>query len=105
VYYVHAENVTLKLNDRVVAGQIVGTSGAGSDGYAHLHLEIRSTTNDMVYNPIYFFDPDVWNSINLNYQAYNSSGANPETRVYAIRMSTGFDYWNWNGSYPFVYGR
>ncbi|MCL4872332.1 MAG: peptidoglycan DD-metalloendopeptidase family protein, partial [Anaerolineae bacterium] len=105
VWYVHAIEVTLNYGDPVEAGDVVGVVGADSRGYRHLHLEIRNPENNMVYNPIYFFQPDTWNSINLQYQPYRNSYANPETRIYAIMMSTGFDYWNWEGTYPFVFVR
>lgn len=109
VYYSHALNVLPKFTNgkrtTVSAEMVVGYVGASKDGYVHLHLEIRNLANTMAYNPIYFFEPATWNSMGLKYQGYQNSYANPETRVYAIMMSTGFDYWNWEGSYPFVFVR
>jgi hypothetical protein len=104
VYYSHAINVLAsQTNDQptqVKAGDVVGYSGASPDGYEHLHLEIRNLTNTGVYNPVYFFEPTLWNSINPYYMAYRNNHPSPQTRMYEIAMSTGFNYWKWNGSYP-----
>jgi murein DD-endopeptidase MepM/ murein hydrolase activator NlpD len=99
VYYVHAVNV-LEVDAEVKAGDVVGYSGASSDGYEHLHLEIRNLANTRVYNPLYFFEPTAWNSINPYYMAYHNNYPSPQTRMYEVAMSTGFNYWKWNGSYP-----
>lgn len=114
VYYIHAIDVLPKYTAdgtrvTVSAGDIVGYSGSSKyveDGvtqyYPHLHLEIRNVAGTMVYNPIYFFDPDTWNSMNISYDDWAHSYPNPETRIYAIEMGTGFNYWNWIGDRPFV---
>ncbi len=106
MYYVHANNVLPLTTDgqptKVSAGDVVGVSGASPDGYEHLHLEIRDAANpNMVYNPMYFFAPDTWNSMGLVYMPYHNNYANPETRMYAMPLETGNNYWN-GPSYPLV---
>jgi murein DD-endopeptidase MepM/ murein hydrolase activator NlpD len=104
VYYVHANNA-LAEGTSVSLGDVVAVSGASNndDGttYAHLHLEIRNEAEDMVYNPIYFFAPNTWNSMNLTYMDYRNSYESPETRIYGIELESGNNYWN-GPPYPIV---
>ena len=74
VYYVHTNGLTATTTD-VEAGMEVATSGASSDGYEHLHLEIRpfGESSLTVYDPRYFFEPDVWNSANFAYMPYQNN--------------------------------
>ena len=104
VYYAHAKGITLERGDPVSAGMVVALSGASRDGYEHLHLEVRNVDNTMVYNPIHFFTHNTWSGINWTYMSYRNSYANPQTRMYAIQMQKGHNYWQ-GSSYPLVWVR
>ncbi|MEM9489848.1 MAG: M23 family metallopeptidase, partial [Myxococcota bacterium] len=39
--YQHVDSVTVEVGQQVERGQVIGTSGASSSGFAHLHFELR----------------------------------------------------------------
>ena len=70
--YAHLKSVSVKLNDTVEKGQIIGYMGNTGNSYgAHLHFEVRNT-KDIRINPTPYIDADLPNENIISYQVYDN---------------------------------
>ena len=71
--YAHLKNVSVKLNQEVKTGQVIGYMGnTGNSRGAHLHFEIRNTKDNRI-NPTPYLDTDLPNSTDkVTYKTYDN---------------------------------
>jgi len=70
----------------VTLGTVLGASGSGADGYAHLHIEIRPEREALIfYNPLYFFTLEALSAIPNGFTGYE--GSSDQWRIYGYSSS------------------
>jgi hypothetical protein len=100
VFYRHLSSVTVTKDEGVDLGTGVGTSGESTNGYQHLHLEIRPSRGEMTfYNPLYFFTSSALSTVTNDFMDY-VSGSDP-WRMYGYSSANGGPVGSyWDGTLP-----
>lgn len=80
------------MDSNITTGMVIGESGASSNEYEHLHLEIRPNENALIFfNPLYFFSPQSLSTIPNEFMNHEN-GSNP-WRIYGYSSESGGSFW------------
>ncbi len=107
VFYGHVSFIASEVMEgaSVTPGMVVGKSGIGNN-FAHLHLEIRPSREELTfYNPLYFFTTEALSVVENKFTDY-MNGSDPwRIYGYSSRYPNGTYGYYWDNTLPALWVR